>query len=164
MVRSVFLSFTLAGTLALMVSAQEPARTPQVRILWPEADTYMSGPIVLAASIEPPSAAAGVTFSVDGRPVCTVERPPFECEWDAGTNVASHQVRLVIALASGGRIVRTVRTKGLQFAEKVDVDAVQVTVTVTGRSNTRSARWRNWTVISPFPIVVWNCRRGTRES
>ena len=46
-------------------------------------------------------------------------------------NVASHQVRLVIGLVSGGRIVRTVRTKGLQFAEKVDVDAVQVTVTVT---------------------------------
>lgn len=131
MVRSVFLFFTLAGTLALMASAQEPARTPQVRILWPDADTYLTGSIILAASIEPPSAAANVTFSVDGRPVCTIERPPFECEWDAGSSVASHQVRLVIALASGGRIVRTVRTKGLQFAQKVDVDAVQVTVTVT---------------------------------
>src|SRR5688572_33036519 len=119
MVRSVLLSITLGGTIALLVSAQELSR-PQAQILWPDADTYLSGPITLTASIEPPSAAASVTFSVDGRPVCTIERPPFECEWDAGSNVASHQVRLVIGLVSGGRIVRTVRTKGLQFAEKVD--------------------------------------------
>src|SRR6185503_4486123 len=131
MLRWVSLSLLLAGTLAFMASAQEPASRPQVQILSPEADTYLSGPVTLAASIEPPSAAANVTFSVDGRPVCTMERPPFECEWDAGSNVTSRQVRLVIALAGGGRIVRTVRTKGLQFAEKVDVDAVQVTVTVT---------------------------------
>ena len=44
----------------------------------------MSGPITLVAGIEPPSAATRVTFSVDGRAVCTMERPPFECEWDAG--------------------------------------------------------------------------------
>ncbi len=131
MVRSVLLSFILAGTLALLASAQEPAGRPQAQILWPDAEAYLSGPILLVASVDPPSAAASVTFSVDGRPVCTIERPPFECEWDAGSNVASHQVRLVVALAAGGRIVRTVRTKGLQFAEKVDVDAVQVTVTVT---------------------------------
>jgi Ca-activated chloride channel family protein len=131
MVRSVLLSFILAGTLALLVSAQEPSSRPQAQILSPDAETYLSGPTLLAASVEPPSAAANVTFSVDGHPVCTIERPPFQCEWDAGSTVASHQVRLVIALVGGGRIVRTVRTKGLQFAEKVDVDAVQVTVTVT---------------------------------
>jgi VWFA-related protein len=131
MLRCVLLSLSLAGTLAFLASAQEPAGPPRAQILWPDADTYLSGPITLAASVDPPSAATNVTFSVDGRPVCTMERPPFECAWDAGSNVASHQVRLVIALAGGGRIVRTVRTKGLHFVEKVDVDAVQVTVTVT---------------------------------
>jgi VWFA-related protein len=131
MLRWVLLSFALACTVAFLASAQEPASPPRAQILWPDADTYVTGPITLAASIEPPSAAANVTFSVDGRPVCTMERPPFECAWDAGSNVAPHQVRLVVALAGGGRIVRTVRTKGLQFVEKVDVDAVQVTVTVT---------------------------------
>src|SRR6188768_1500618 len=107
MVRSVLLPFILAGTLVLLASAQEPSSRPQAQILSPDAETYLSGPVVLAASIEPPSAAANVTFSVDGRPVCTIERPPFQCEWDAGSAVASHQVRLVIALAGGGRIVRT---------------------------------------------------------
>src|SRR5688572_28329611 len=104
MLRCVLLSLSLAGTLAFLASAQEPASPPQAQILWPDANTYLTGPITLAASIEPTSAAANVTFSVDGRPVCTMQRPPFECEWDAGSNVTSHQVRLVIALASGGRI------------------------------------------------------------
>ena len=34
-------------------------------------------------------------------------------------------------LASGSRVVRTLRTKGLNVVDNVDVDAVQVTVTVT---------------------------------
>ena len=40
-------------------------------------------------------------------------------------------MRLVVELADGGRIARAVRTKGLGYAETVEVDAVQVTVTVT---------------------------------
>ena len=131
MPRQVLLLLLLTSTVALKVSAQEPPIPPQAQILWPDGDAYMSGPITLRARIEPPSAATTVTFSVDGRAVCAMERPPFECEWDAGSNVTSRQVRLVVALAAGGRLVRTVRTKGLQFVQKVDVDAVQVTVTVT---------------------------------
>jgi Ca-activated chloride channel family protein len=72
-----------------------------------------------------------VVFSVDGRHVCTTIAPPFECDWDAGRIVARHQVRLVANLAGGGRVVRTTRTIGAGFAETVDVDVVQVTVTVT---------------------------------
>jgi VWFA-related protein len=44
--------------------------------------------------------------------------------------VTARQFRVVVRLGTGGRVVRTVRTKGLDFVEKVDVDAVQVTVTV----------------------------------
>ena len=58
-------------------------------------------------------------------------KPPFECEWDAGPDVTAHQMRVVATLTGGARIVRTVRTKALGFVEKVDVDVVQVTVTVT---------------------------------
>jgi hypothetical protein len=66
--------------------------------------------------------------------------------WSAG--VQSHQaaIRLrlgrrtadrrasgavVVNLASGNRVVQTARTQGMAFAETVDVDIVQVTVTVT---------------------------------
>ena len=42
-----------------------------------------------------------------------------------------HQVRAVATLKDGGRIVQTVRTKSVGYAERVDVDVVQVTVTVS---------------------------------
>lgn len=104
---------------------------PLVQIQSPEAQDHLGGVTSLRASIDPPSAVVGATFSVDGKQVCAMDGPPFECEWDAGPNVTPHQVRLVVTLTSGGRLVRTVRTKGLQYVQQVDVDAVQVTVTVT---------------------------------
>jgi VWFA-related protein len=68
---------------------------------------------------------------VDGKQICTIGRPPFSCDWDAGPTVAEHQVRAVANLVGGGRVVQTVRTKPLGYAETVDVDVVQVTVTVS---------------------------------
>ena len=45
--------------------------------------------------------------------------------------VGTSNSRVVVSLTDGARIARTLRTKGLDFVEKVDVPAVQVTVTVT---------------------------------
>ena len=111
---------------------QEPA--PLVQILNPEPGAIVNGETTLTAGVDPPAAASGVVFFVDGRETCEVAAPPFECQWDAGPDVVEHQIRLVVTLTSGGRIVRTLRTKGLLFDDKVDVDAVQVTVTVTDSS------------------------------
>ena len=72
----------------------------------------------------------GLTFFVDGRQVCALTRPPFECEWDAGATITTHQVRAVATITGGARIVQTVRTKSVGYVERVDVDVVQVTVTV----------------------------------
>ena len=72
-----------------------------------------------------------MTFFVDGRQVCALTRPPFECEWDAGPALGEHQVRAVAALTTGGRAVQTIRTKAVSVTEKVNVDVVQVTVTVS---------------------------------
>ena len=108
---------------------QEPA--PLVQILNPEPGAVVNGETTLTAGVDPPAAAAGVVFFVDGHETCEVAAPPFECQWDAGPDVVEHQIRLVVTLTTGGRIVRTLRTKGLLFDDKVDVDAVQVTVTVT---------------------------------
>lgn len=105
-------------------------KPPQVRILAPVEDTFVIGPTRLRAGVEPANLVSSAVFSVDGREVCTVTAPPFECNWDAGATIAPHQVRLVVNLAAGGRVVRTVGTKGAGFAETVDVDVVQVTVTV----------------------------------
>ena len=117
--------------LTLMVSAQAPDSVPQLKILSPGEDSYVSGPTLLRASIVPAEAASSVTFFVDGRQVCALTRPPFECEWDAGPALGEHQVRAVAALTTGGRAVQTIRTKAVSVTEKVNVDVVQVTVTVS---------------------------------
>jgi VWFA-related protein len=112
--------------------AQEPAAPPpRVQIQSPDAASLVSGPTELKVTVEPSTGVASVSFFVDGRQVCDLATPPFACEWDAGHDVVPHQVRAVVALDGGGRVVRTMRTKGLLYADKVDVDAVQVTVTVT---------------------------------
>ena len=110
---------------------QEPEPAAKLTILSPGPDAYVSGPTLLRARVDPPGAATSVAFFVDGRIVCTVPATPFECEWDAGAEVAEHQVRAVANLVGGARIVQTVRTRPLGYTERVDVDVVQVTVTVS---------------------------------
>src|SRR5688500_5411407 len=107
------------------------AQKPQVHITSPATDEFMSGLTQLRAHVEPDGAATSLVFFVDGRQVCSVAAQPFQCDWDAGEAVREHQVRAVAHLSAGGRVVRTIRTRSLGIAEKVDVDIVQVTVTVT---------------------------------
>jgi Ca-activated chloride channel homolog len=103
---------------------------PAADIISPEKDTYATGVVLLKASAPEDAPLSAVTFFVDGRQVCVIESRPFECEWDAGQEVNAHQVRAIFSLHDGTRSVRTVRTKGLGFADKVNVEVVQVTVTV----------------------------------
>jgi Ca-activated chloride channel family protein len=113
------------------VSLQTPSSAmPQVRILSPREDAFVSGPTRLQAGVEPPNVVSRVVFYVDGRQVCSATKPPFECDWDAGATIAAHQVRLAVYLTTGGRLVQNTRTRGIGFAETVDVDVVQVTVAV----------------------------------
>lgn len=126
-------SLVLAALAALTISlwAQAPPGAPQIKILSPGEDAYVTGSTLLRATVAPLDAVTGVTFFVDGRQVCALTAPPFECEWDAGAAITAHQVRAVALLKGGARIVQTVRTKSVGYVERVDVDAVQVTVTVS---------------------------------
>ena len=120
----------IAG-LTLSAWAQAPAEAPpQLKILSPGEDAYVTGATPLRATVTPADNVSGLTFFVDGRQVCALTRAPFECEWDAGAAIAAHQVRVVATVKGGGRIVQTVRTKSVGYVERVDVDVVQVTVTV----------------------------------
>jgi VWFA-related protein len=126
----------IVGTVALaaltvLLSAQAPTSNVQIRILSPGDDSYVSGPTLLRARVDPAGAASAVAFFVDGRQICVVPSEPYECDWDAGPNVAEHQVRAVATLIGGGRVVQTARTKPIGYTERVNVDVVQVTVTVT---------------------------------
>jgi VWFA-related protein len=128
--RTCVAAFSLVVMTALP-RAQAPDPNAQLVILSPGADAFLSGPTLLKARVEPDGRASSVVFFVDGRLVCTVAKPPYECDWDAGITVTEHQVRAVANLVGGGRVIQTVRTKALGYTEKVDVDVVQVTVTVS---------------------------------
>ena len=119
----------LAGILVAQTSS-----APELAIVSPSADAYISGTTVLRATLMPSDAATRVLFSVDGKQVCDTAAPPFECSWEAGPSVTAHQIRVVADLKAGGRVIKTVRTKSLGYAEKVDVEVVQVIATVVDGS------------------------------
>jgi len=117
---------------AALVSAQ--SQTPTLRIAAPTDGSYVSGPTRLVAMIDPPASASSVTevmFFADGKQVCTIARPPFECDWDAGAQISEHPIRAVAVLRDGKRLVQTVLTKAVAYNEAVDVDVVQITAVVT---------------------------------
>ena len=109
-----------------------PPRTPlpHVRILSPAEGAFVIGRTLLRVGVEPPNLASSAVFFVDGQQVCMAAAPRFECDWDAGSTIAQHQVRVAVNLVGGNRVVRTARTTAPAFAETVDVDVVQVTATV----------------------------------
>jgi VWFA-related protein len=85
----------------------------------------------LEAVLTPEVPVERVTFSVDGRTICSAEEPPYGCRWDAGAAAREHHVRVVAYLRDGRRVVGNLRTKDIGYTERVDVDAVQVPVIVT---------------------------------
>ncbi len=128
------LAAILVALIALASGQTPPPPAPALRIVSPPDGAYVSGPITLLAAAEPLSIVARiarVSFWADGRQVCTVERPPYECAWDAGDVVVEHLIRAVATLTDGSRLVASARTKKLDHGEIVDVDAVQVTAVIT---------------------------------
>lgn len=120
----------LAATLLpATVWAQAPVTEPLV-ISSPAEGSYITGPVLLQVRAMSPGAVRAVTFFADGRSVCTVVRPPFECNWDAGAGLKEHVVRAVATLADGARLVTTSRTRSAGYIEAVEVEVVQVTATV----------------------------------
>jgi VWFA-related protein len=117
---------------AAVVSAQAPAVT--IKIVSPADDAYVSGPVTLRVLVTPPNGfreIASMAFFADGRLICQVTALPYECQWDAGDGIKEHQVRAVATMKNGTRLFDTVRTKEVLFSDRVDVDLVQVTATVS---------------------------------
>jgi Ca-activated chloride channel family protein len=105
---------------------------PEIVFESPVDNGYASGPTPVRVRLVPArTAVQSVTISADGTLLCTVERPPFECPWDAGPNVSTHVIRASVLLADGRRVVHLIKTRGEAYTETVDVDVVQVTATVT---------------------------------
>src|SRR5262245_33136297 len=128
------LALVFVAAAGFVVSAQQQTSNVSVRITSPVDDGYISGPVRLVAVIEPAAAARQVrevVFFADGRKVCTVSRQPYHCDWDAGDQVIEHTIRVTADVGSSNRVAATVQTRGVKFAEAVDVDAIQLTAVVT---------------------------------
>ncbi len=127
--RAVFLAPVVC---AAVLTAQQPGTT--VKIVAPTEETYLSGPTRLVARFDPATAARQVeqvTFFANGKQVCRVVRAPYECDWDAGDRINENTIRVVAIMRGATSLVHTVRTKGVDYAESVDVDVIQVTAVVT---------------------------------
>jgi Ca-activated chloride channel family protein len=99
----------------------------------PADNGYISGPASVAVRIVPAGTAVrSVSLFADGKLLCTLERPPYKCPWDAGPRVTEHLVRATAALADGRELRASIRTRGVEYTETVDVGVVQITATVTG--------------------------------
>jgi Ca-activated chloride channel family protein len=132
-----------ASLVALWLGGAGPAgqnETARIVFAMPEDGAYASGPMSVAILLEPADTPVrSVTLFADGRLLCTLERPPFECPWDAGPRVNEHLLRAAVVLADGRRLARAIRTKGVSYVESVDVDAVHIPVSVLD-SNGRFVR------------------------
>lgn len=121
---------------ALVSLGVNPYQAPTLRITSPAADDIVTGSTRLQSVVSPEEivpTVQTVSFFVDGRLVCTVERPPFGCTWDPGAIVRGHHMRVVATLADGRRLVANLHTKDLGYAERVRTEAVLVPVIVTER-------------------------------
>ena len=122
----------LVAVLSLLAGVASAAPGPSLTIEEPAPGRYVSGLVKLRARFEPEGLPVlRLVFAADGHPVCAREAPPWECAWDAGTDVAAHSIRAVAVLTDGSRLVDSVRTEAAGFAPVVDVDVVQVAATVS---------------------------------
>jgi Ca-activated chloride channel family protein len=125
-------SAVAVATAVVLLGAGADDRT--IRITYPPADSIVSGPTRLEATITPPELVrqiTSVTFYANGRLVCTTEHMPFACPWDPGDAIRGNHLRVVATLADGSRLIDNMRTKDLGYAEQVRTDAVLVPVIVT---------------------------------
>jgi Ca-activated chloride channel family protein len=118
------------GAVSIALGADE---TPALRITSPLRDAIIGGPTRLEVAIAPQIDVQSVSFFVDGRLVCTAERPPFGCSWDPGAVLRGHHVRVVASLPDGRRLVDSLHTKDVGYTERVRAEAVLVPVIVTDR-------------------------------
>ena len=126
--------FNMLASAVAWTMAVSAGQGPTIRITSPTREAVLSGSTRLAVAIEPQDlipTVQTVTFTIDGRLACTIERPPFACVWDAGEVVRGRHVRVVATLASGGSLKDNLHTKDLGYTENVRTEAVLVPVIVT---------------------------------
>ena len=108
---------------------------PVLTILEPGPQSLLVGVVRLRAEVVPAVEVRQVEFYVNGEPACVAPAPaPFECVWDAGSSPDPRIVRVLARLGSGGRLVRSMRTRARPAALfSAGTDAILVPVVVEDR-------------------------------
>ena len=137
------LSSTLAVCFAILCpltafNGREPGvqdANPVLTIVEPGPQTPLVGVVRMRAEVVPAAGVRSVEFFVNGVPACTASAPtPFECSWNAGDSADARIVRVVARLASGGRLVRSMRTRGRPAALfSTGTNAILVPIVVQDR-------------------------------
>jgi Ca-activated chloride channel family protein len=120
-------SVVSGAVVAIAAAGQEPG----IQITSPTPHTIVSGAMRLEAVVYPAAEVEALTFFVNGRLACTLEKEPFRCSSDSGSVVRGHHVRAVATMKGGRRLVGNVRTRDPGYTEQVRADAVLVPVIVT---------------------------------
>jgi Ca-activated chloride channel homolog len=137
MASSMIRTVTAVGTvvaIAMLWGAALAKQGSTLRITAPAADILVSGNTRIDVAIDPAADAANVrsmTFSVNGRVACTLDRPPFTCAFEPGDVVRGHHIRVVATLKDGRRLVDNLRTRDIGYAERIRTSAVLVPLIVT---------------------------------
>ena len=101
-----------------------------LRLLEPTDETFLTGPVTFRVGLSG-GTLKELVIQVDGVEVCRRTSPPFECQWNAGPKLDPRVVRAVAILATGERLVSSVRTKGVKVSDRSDVASVLVSSHVT---------------------------------
>jgi VWFA-related protein len=186
--RTAALALSLLAVVAVVAAAPRSGDAPLIaghappngfRIASPTMGAVVTGSVVLRAepAADLVSEVVRVDFRVDGQPFCVRERPPFECEWDAGPSPGVHVIRAAAHLKDGRRLVDSVRTarpaalaptRRGRFTLSTDVDVVQVVATVTDEQgrfipNLAMEAFRIWENDLPQPVTHLIGQESPRE-
>ncbi len=108
---------------------------PRVALLSPSPDSLLLGPVTVEFAVE--GAPAGnidhAVVLLDGREVASLAAPPWKTAIDAGADLNSHRLDVVVVLKDGRRL-KTGFTSRRAPGTMVEVRLVNLAVTVTDRS------------------------------
>jgi len=121
----------VAAMPGFIASHRGSAETPfSIRIVDPPDDGVVAGRTTIRAEAKGGNGDEHVNFYIDGRLVFTDMALPYEYPWDAGTAPRSRTIKVIAVTSDGRRSEHTVRTRGIDTTEEVQVRLRQISITV----------------------------------
>jgi len=121
----------VAVALAVGPAAPGDAGTPWVLIMSPHDGAPLLGTVEVSARAGPPGEIRVVEFLVDGQPVGSLSRPPYDMTLDLGGENVPHVIEVVARDADGDEARAQVATSPVPMGTEYEVELQQLYVTAT---------------------------------